>query len=108
MSSRRAVVILAGLSLLVSAQGVAKESARDKAEAAVKEGDTALILGDLGGAKKKYLEAVSADAGWAVATVKLAWAELQGGADAEVVKLLEGIAGRKGTPAEAYPILAAA
>src|SRR5687767_6595963 len=97
MNTRRVPAVLLLASLLVGpGRQAAGESASAKAEAAVKDGDTALILGDLAGAKKKYQEALAADADNAQATVKLAWAELEGGAEGEAVKLLEGLVGKKG------------
>lgn len=98
----RALIALALVGTLVMTGLASAANDRAKAEKAVKDGDTALILGDVAGARKLFAEARAADPTYGEATMRLAWAELQTGNDAEAVKLLEEITAGGKAPIEAW------
>jgi predicted Zn-dependent protease len=110
LSAVLAVAFAAVLGLTLDRPAAAGDpTPKQKAEQAIKDGDQALILGDVSAARTKFGEAVQADPKNATAVMRLAFAETQAGNDAEAVKLLEELTSRDASaPSEAWLILGGA
>jgi predicted Zn-dependent protease len=93
---RLVVAVVCALPLLASA---------GKGDLRLKDGDAAVLLGDLDAAEKAYRDAHAAEPGNVTASVRLAYVLGHNGKEAEGVKLLEDLVAGKKAPPEAHQIL---
>ena len=113
MTLRRSAALLGVVALLAGGPAAAarrtkKKPPVTKAQKAdlLAAGDTAVLLGDLGGAETAYRAALEAAPGLTIAAVRLAWVIGQRGDVAGAILALTPVTDKKGAPPEAWEILA--
>lgn len=80
---------------------------RAKAEQLVKDGDAQLLLGDHEAARGLYEQAIAADPGYGLASVRLAYVEHKLGRGEKAVKILEELTASGKAPPDAWQMLGA-